>query len=390
MIDRLVIEHVGPILSADIAFGDLTVLVGPQATGKSVALQWVKLLSDTQYIRVRLKEYGISWSTSLERILQTFFGEGMAGLWTSASRVAIDGADIPDITDRLRRGGQRSAKASLFYVPAQRALTMREGWPRPFSDYGPGDPFAVRDFSNELRLWMEKASDRGSLVFPRPRQLKEPLRTAIDASVFHGFGLRIDTSRPQKRLVLGANADLDPLPFMVWSAGQREFVPLLLGLYGLMPPTKRTKQPDIDTIVIEEPEMGLHPHAISTVMLLVLELMSRGYRVILSTHSPHVLDIVWALRVMRESHGTTDDVLSLFEIGNNQQLAALAAVALERRMRVFYFPFDTNRGVSDISDLDPGALEADEAGWGGLTEFSGRVSDVVARVVSRREGVNAA
>lgn len=39
--------HVGPITDAEVTFGDLTVLVGPQATGKSVFLQFLKLLVDS-------------------------------------------------------------------------------------------------------------------------------------------------------------------------------------------------------------------------------------------------------------------------------------------------------------------------------------------------------
>ena len=31
-------------------------------------------------------------------------------------------------------------------------LALRDGWPRPFTDYAPGDPFAVREFSEKLRV----------------------------------------------------------------------------------------------------------------------------------------------------------------------------------------------------------------------------------------------
>jgi hypothetical protein len=38
-----------------------------------------------------------------------------------------------------------------FFIPAQRVLTLsRDGWLRPFTDYKPGDPFCVRDFSEKL------------------------------------------------------------------------------------------------------------------------------------------------------------------------------------------------------------------------------------------------
>ena len=41
--------------------------------------------------------------------------------------------------------------------------------------------------------------------------------------------------------------------------------------------------------------------------------------------------------------------------------------------------------MRDISDLDPGAEDIAEGGWGGLTEFSGRVGDIVAEVANRNE-----
>ena len=42
----------------------------------------------------------------------------------------------------------------------------------------------------------------------------------------------------------------------------------------------------------------------------------------------------------------------------------------------------------DISDLDPSSEGAGEGGWGGLSEFSGRANEAVARAVanSGREG----
>ena len=40
------IEQLGQIQRANLEFGDLTVFVGPQATGKSIALQLLKLMVD--------------------------------------------------------------------------------------------------------------------------------------------------------------------------------------------------------------------------------------------------------------------------------------------------------------------------------------------------------
>src|SRR6266436_3611581 len=117
---------------------------------------------------------------------------------------------------------------------------------------------------------------------------------------------------------------------MVWSAGQREFVPLLLGFYWLVPPTKVSTRDKIKWVVLEELEMGLHPRAIAVVLLLVFELVARGYRVCLSTHSPQVLDAVWALKHFRENNAGPEVLLNIFEAPNSQPMQKLANTVMKK------------------------------------------------------------
>ena len=301
---RLGIENLGPVKRADVTFGDLTVLVGPQATGKSITLQLLKLLVDTGFVQAELRRYGLDWSGDVQHLLEVYFGEGMQGLWrTGRSRITWQGTDV-DLAAIARRK-RRDEQESLFLIPAQRVLALRDGWPRPFSDYAAGDPFAVREFSETLRRLLETEFTKADL-FPQKKRLKAQFRKLLTRDVFGDFELRVDKLRSQKRLVLGPSQGTDVLPHMVWSAGQREFIPLLLGLYWLMPPTKVSRRADFQWVVIEELEMGLHPRAITVVLLMVLELLSRGYRVCLSTHSPQVLEMVWAIRNLQEADGTPE------------------------------------------------------------------------------------
>ena len=168
---------------------------------------------------------------------------------------------------------------------------------------------------------------------------------------------------------------------MVWSAGQREFVPLLLGFYWLMPPTKVSRRGAIDWVVLEELEMGLHPRAISVVLLLVFELLARGYRVCLSTHSSQVLDALWALKHLRENGARPEALLGLFDAPNMPPMLKLAEVIMTKTQKVYYFDRTTG-ATKDISELDPEAEGEGEAGWGGLSEFSGRANQAVARAVA--------
>jgi hypothetical protein len=127
--------------------------------------------------------------------------------------------------------------------------------------------------------------------------------------------------------------------------------------------------------------MGLHAQAILDVMTLVLELLRRGYRVCLTSHSPLMLDVVWALGVIGRHGGTDADVRRMLNL--SPQEAEVAKHALQIRPRVYYFQRDGR--VVDISGLDPGSDRSEESGWGGLTEFSGKIGKVVAAVVNRYE-----
>ena len=149
-------------------------------------------------------------------------------------------------------------------------IALSGGWPQAFTHYNPDVPFAVREFSERLRLLMNEFG-RSGLLFPEPRRLKQELRKLIKEHIFGGYELRVDRDRAQKRLVLAPISGGEPLPFMVWSAGQREFVPLLLGLYWLLTPAGSPRRKGIEWVVIEEPEMGLHPQAIAVFMLLALD-----------------------------------------------------------------------------------------------------------------------
>ena len=59
----------GPIADADSTFGDLTVLVGPQATGKSILLQLPKLVLDRRAIHAEMHRFGLDWARNIDPFL---------------------------------------------------------------------------------------------------------------------------------------------------------------------------------------------------------------------------------------------------------------------------------------------------------------------------------
>jgi len=84
MTPTLDIKNLGQIKEASLAFGDLTVLVGPQATGKSIALQLLKLAVDAGQVQDEMGRYGLDWARNLPDFLDAYFGEGMHAIWKDA------------------------------------------------------------------------------------------------------------------------------------------------------------------------------------------------------------------------------------------------------------------------------------------------------------------
>ncbi len=376
---RLTLTSLGQIREADIIFGDMTIFVGEQASGKSIVLQLVKLISDAGDITQTLKKHGFDWQKKVENFLSLYFGEGMETVWNKdETKVTIDKADFTP----QNALSKRKKNESLFLIPAHRVVTLKDGWPRAFTDYGTSDPYVVKEFSEQLRLLMEAGLGSGKgAIFPQEGRMNKTVRDAIGTSIFGKGEVKLDRSGLRKRIILDVAGT--QLPFMVWSTGQREFAPLLLGLYRLMPSGKAQKRNNINWVVIEEPEMGLHPKAISALLLIFLELLRRGYKVIVSTHSPQVLELIWAIQLIAKSKNAASRLRDLLDLKPKAFTYDLTDTIIHKKtFKTYYFSRqDGVVEVKDISKLDPEDPDAAVSDWGGLTLFSTKAADIVTEAV---------
>lgn len=379
------IRSFGPIKEADINFGDLTFFVGPQASGKSIVLQLIKLIADKTSIETKLENHGFVWSSNLDDSLERFFGEGMAGIWDKKTDVDIDGVPfLKSSLSPLKKGvGFFTVdREKLFYIPAQRVLCLNFGWPRFFTDFDDSVPYVLRDFSENIRQFVETNFTHGQpAVFPQKGYGNDKLDESFDDSIFHGGKITVEISaRKRFKLNIGESS----LPFMTWSTGQKEFLPLLIAFYWLCS-AKSERKKGIEYVIIEEPEMGLHPDAIKSVILQIIHLMSRGYKVIVSTHSPLFLEFAWAFNILKEENASSSAFDSLFDIDANDKTKSFFDKDLIRKdINTYYFNrIDGRVGVKDISSLNAGAEDLDIADWGGLSSFASKAGEIISNIVAQ-------
>jgi energy-coupling factor transporter ATP-binding protein EcfA2 len=384
---RLQVGNLGPVQSADLRFSDLTVIVGPQATGKSIFLQTLKLLVDRDQIHDTFKHHSMSFSDKAGAFMEGYFGRGLAGAWGAKSTMTWQGNSV-DLSEYAKPSKSTTRYERMFYIPAQRVMSLPGGVSQNFGQFNFGDPYTLRAFSDAVHDLIQNEFGAKGELFPGPNRLNETLRKPIQTHLFGGNRLVIDDKDFTKRLGLHVKGQQQPLGFLSWSAGQREFTPLLMGAYWLCPTTNRRKTGKtagqcIEWVVIEEPEMGLHPQGISAVLLLVLELMRRGYKVVLSTHSPVVLDMVWALQEFKKLGSSEASVRQVFELQSTPDAKKIAQSALTKDYAVYYF--DRDGSVRDISELNPGAIDTAESEWGGISGFATRTNNAIADAVAESE-----
>lgn len=380
MRQSLCVRNFGPIGNVDVNFGDLTILIGPQASGKSLFLELFKLVKDKAHIVSTLKKYNYILNKSdINPLLDYYFGESMSQVLSDSTEILFEGEKL-NMTSLLQ--GKNNSEEAVFYVPAQRILSISDGRPKNFMEFDITTPYVLRVFSETLRVFIQGGLGNPDTIFPMRNRLKVNMRDSINNTIFHGGKVVIDQTAGQRKMKL--NVGKAKLPFMTWSAGQKEFMPLLLAMYCLSgPPTSVINKDGYKWVVIEEPEMGLHPKAIETVVLQIIELMQNGYKVIVSTHSTILLEFAWAFGILKNLNERTfrKAMCELFSVDTHDSMADLFRDLKEKNVKTYFMSSNGGEGVvsSDISSLD---VESDTdfvADWGGLSFFAGKASEIVGK-----------
>ncbi|MCX7999108.1 MAG: ATP-binding protein [Leptospiraceae bacterium] len=385
----LELKNFAMIQRLDIVEGDLNFFVGEQGTGKSLVLQLIKLLKDKNHIRKTLEQYGFTWRNA-EQNLNLYYGEGMSKIWKKETEIKFNKEVITEKYIQPKKGEEyQKSEETVFYVPAQRVMCLEDGWPKYFTSYTSSTPYVMRYFSETLRQLLEEILSASSSVnlFPISNRLAVPTRKPIEENIYNSNSLTIESQGSKKNVRMKVQVDSNEdsfIPFMTWSAGQKEFFPLLLALYWLCPPSKVARKEKITTVIIEEPEMGLHPSAIHAVFVQILELLSRGYKVYVSTHSANFLEYLWAVKHIRQakkSETKEKAFAKLTRLKRGQPKSKEIFATIEKDFKVYYFHKENSVvQVKDISELDVEKEDDSISEWGSLLLLSKQVSEIVSEL----------
>lgn len=376
----LQIENFGPIGNVNVSFGDFTIIVGPQASGKSLFLELLKYIEDKEFVLSNLRKFNfIIDKHNPSKVLDVFFGDGMYKIFKQDTKIVYDGNTIL-FESLVKRNVPK--KETMFYIPAQRILSIADGRPKYFMEFDMATPYVLKSFSETLRLYIQGSMGDPEMLFPVSNRLKGALKKSFDDNIFHGGKIVMEENSGQKKMKM--RIDDMSIPFMTWSAGQKEFMPLLIAFYCLSGPASQVfKKENYKYVVIEEPEMGLHPQAIQAVLLEILELIHNGLKVIVSTHSTTLLDFAWAFNIIKQSSSQNKED-ALYEMFGIQKTAATSQIfdgLFDKQLSTYYFSRSNNGKVfsTDISSLDAGSNDVAISEWGGLSQFSSKVADIVYR-----------
>ena len=367
--DNFVVENLGPIAKAEVDFGDLTILTGPQASGKTLFLETFQLVKDDIAIT---DFYTHNAGGNAMDFLDYYYGDNMHTILRKDTLLEFDYYNV-NILSKIDNAINVLNKdhseykiianhllSDIRYIPAQRSLALSEGRIKTSDDFV-NSPYVLVKFCNYLQKYVRLHSTK---ILKEVIQDYDFLKNA-----------EINMRRTAGSLRLEMTVDNQTIPYMVWSTGQREFTPLLMALDAFK--LKDT----FDYIIIEEPEIGLHPRAIIEFMFTVLKLMKSGVKVVISTHSSTPLDFVWAMNRLKhkgaESYSALAEMFD-FKIKEKDFFNGL----FDKDIKVYYFaPDKKTRKVhsKDISSLDVESEDEDVSNWGGMSLSADRAGSIVSR-----------
>ena len=213
-------------------------------------------------------------------------------LWKS-SVPSLAPALEPNVLALPLVGGDRRFRSALAFLSSMRTYRIDPGTVRAMQDPDGGAVLRPdgRNAASVLRETQRRSPEDGSRV---GQLLESVVPGTVDVRPKrHGNKLTLEFTQDR--------AGTEPVKFEAFSMsdGTLRVLGLILAAF---------QRPAPSVLVIEEPEASMHPGALGSI-LDVLQLASQSMQVVVTTHSPDILDAKWIedrhLRILSSSAGST-------------------------------------------------------------------------------------
>ncbi len=319
MSEILKISGLGPIKNIKIEVKPLTILVGPQASGKSLVAQVLYFFRTLRSELARRytpdMDSAKSWQNEVVRkILDELRGEPFGYFANKTARISYENAKKgnnwsvsinssnrrvtvnPDLKKDMAQWVDlwNNDSDKLFYetpeetvfIPTERTLLTKFFESEPSILFSKYQPLAFRRFAdrlagaqrhNKYRLKLKKKSPEK--IHPRFEHILKAQRRALKGDAY------IPETGPQVwkfRIYPGGKEKI--LPLAILASGQMEAWPFfaVAASYGVFKNLKMS-------FIFEEPETHLHPAAQRIIMETITFLVHWTHPFFMTTHSPYII-----------------------------------------------------------------------------------------------------
>jgi hypothetical protein len=380
MTEKLIVRNFGPIKQADIEVRDLTVFVGPQATGKSMTAQILYFMRGFEELSsqsfhtfldrrrrgrqtddVPLRPDQETPSQSVMSTLEWWYGNEISVYATSDTLISWNPLTPSKDTEYEIRWDQKKAQLNepfkkrlsdeprspgpQTYIPAGRALysflppsaAIRLLSPSRYQMQWPG---YVITFYEALggaitQLWRDQEKGQQTLFdsILRTDFVESRMDAIIKGQIRYG---------PDVVLLQVGKQKLRPETI---AAGQIEIWPF----WAILQETLKSGYLNRARIYFEEPEAHLHPGAQRGVVEVIAYLIRQGRQFVITTHSPYIL---YAINNSLMAQQVLDKGKEL-PPGIPQEIAL-------RADQVAAYRFSPDGQVHDIMDAEVGLIDESE------------------------------
>jgi AAA domain, putative AbiEii toxin, Type IV TA system len=361
MKEHLAIRNFGPISEADIEPRALTVFVGPQATGKSLAAQALYFLRGLEDLLVPDDD---TPREAMLSALQWWFGNdpsvyagpGTLLRWNPAksprsakqeTRWIRNGVNLSESLKKRIVAWQKKKQEyfpkTQVYIPAGRTL---------YSFLPPSSALRIASRARPQQQWP------GYIVTfyeTLENALKELSREETQINLFSDIK-SLQRLEPDILSVLKGHLRYSPDTVMLEvgkvslrpvniAAGQMEIWPF----WTIMKAGLQSGTLTASEVYFEEPEAHLHPGAQHDVMRIIAYLVEQGVRFLVTTHSPYILYAVNNFLMAQK----------VLDAGRTLPAGIPPETAL-RPDQVAAYRFAADGTVHDIMDAEVGLIDEDE------------------------------